>query len=100
MPQGLQVWDADGVPQLDTSSQVSTFLAKIEAFTPNKTTTYTNTILSQGKPFYLVLPMASPYASTEIKVTMVGDTVTIVTNPLPWGATFTSWQFIVYIGIY
>lgn len=98
MPQGLQVWDADGVLQLDTSTQTSTILTSIDAKTPNTTLTYTNAALSQGTPFYIVSPVSSPYASTDIEVSFNGNVASITTKRKPYD--YGEWDFKVYIGVF
>lgn len=98
MPQGLQVWDADGVPQLDTSTQTSTILTSIDAKAPSATLTYTNAALSQGTPFYIVSPISSPYVSTDIEVSFNGNVASITTKQLPDG--YSEWDFKVYIGVF
>ena len=100
MAQGLQVWDSNGNIQLDSSSKTSKMLGKLEAFIPNKTYTFTDSRLSTGKPFYIIAPVSSPYVSTYIRVTITGNTATINTSPIPRGATFSSWNFVVHIGVY
>lgn len=100
MAQGLQVWDSDGKLQLDSSSKTSKMIGKLEAYTANKTYTFTDARFSTGKPFYIIAPVSSPYSSSHITVTITGNTATIKTSPVPNGATFSSWQFIVYMGIY
>lgn len=99
MVQGLQVWANNGTLLVDTNTQVSTILGKVEAFAENTTYTYTNAKLTEGIPFYIVTPMSSVHNSGFITITFSGHTATIVTKYNPRDNVST-WTFVVYIGVY
>lgn len=76
--QGLQVWDENGNLQIDTSTKTSTVIKVVEV-TANKTYSYTDDLFSTDNFFYLIAPYGS-WVSLYISVTLVGSTVTIITN--------------------
>ena len=75
---GLQVWDENGNLQIDTSTKTSTVIKVVEV-TANKTYSYTNDLFSTDNFFYLIAPYGR-WVSLYISVTLVGSTVTIITN--------------------
>lgn len=99
MGQGLQIWDTTGKVLVDTTSQISTILGRVEAFAENSTYTFTNPKLNEGIPFFIVTPMSSIHINGFISVTFKGSTATITTGDNPRDGV-NSWNFVVYIGVY
>lgn len=76
MPQGLQIWDANGDKILDTNNQTTSFLGTIP-ITSVGTISKTDPRLSMGTPFFL---LSSMYSGNNIKVVFTPNTITITTS--------------------
>lgn len=101
MPQGLQVWDESGGVLLDTSSNTTTLLGVISAYTPNHTQVFNVPPDATGDIFYIVTPSSYEFMGM-VDITKGSNSVTITTQPIPTELVsyMSEWAFKIYIGVY
>ena len=79
MPQGLQVWDENGLITLDTSNRVTTLLAEFERSGDNFQISYANDMFMNNNYFYILSPSTLGAKGTPliVETDLVGNTLTI-----------------------
>ena len=83
VPQGVQVFDEDGVVQLDISDRVTNLLTVVERSGSNFNVTYSNDLFLSNDYFYILSPPNVPMNNAVLMVdtSISGNTLTIsVTN--------------------
>lgn len=91
MPQGLQVWDENGINVLDTNTDTVKILGKFP-YNPNPVT-ITHPLLGTEKHFSIFYPPFSKVSDSHLKVEYSGSSVTVFN-------TKESYDRVIYVGVY
>lgn len=91
MPQGLQIWDAEGGTVLDTTTGTVKILGKF-GYNPNPVT-ISHPLLATEERFSLVFPPFSKVSTSELKVEYSGSFATIYNTNENLGR-------VIYVGVY
>lgn len=98
MPQGLQVWDADGVPQLDVTNRITTFIGTYTITNANPRVVITSTLFATNTAFFaknLNTAQGNPNNTNESIEIQTATTYTLEFKRLPPN---TNYQ--IYVGVY
>lgn len=97
MAQGLQVWDANGQPQLDVTTRITTFIGSYTVTSAQPTITIVDNIFITNTAFYArnLMAQGDPNFSDPSVETQSGNTYTVEFTGLPANSSFT-----IYIGVY
>lgn len=92
MPQGLQVWNADGSLQIDTNTNLGRFLGTVETGGVNGSLDVPG--FAQGTPWFLVMLLGVASYNTFV------PQVTIAGNTISWNYTSGNFNALIYFGVY
>lgn len=95
MPQGLQIWDANGKQILDTNQQTSSIIGVL-TISSTGTKTVTDSRFAWGKPFVFVDTIT---AGVEIKSKFVGNQLTLAVTSNTGGLSDFE-QVKIYYGVF